>query len=157
MGSLRLLFGGMLAHAPFFMASSLIRRHSHGRQATLIRTSDGRAVFLLVERRGPRRGSTPTVRANHCYQHCVDFARQAAARPSHRLALVPCDAGAMLMHADNRGVDHLDRGIMGSRKCVYDSTPDASPPPPNESVVASGVRTEGRAKVLRNAKPRRCR
>ena len=46
------------------------------------------------------------------------------------------------MHADNRGVDHLDRGIMGSRKCVYDSTPDASPPPPNESVVAGGVRTK---------------
>ncbi|ODM80889.1 hypothetical protein A6X20_21040 [Bradyrhizobium elkanii] len=31
----------------------------------------------------------------------MDFARQAAAGPSHRLALVPCDAGSMLMHADN--------------------------------------------------------
>jgi hypothetical protein len=36
------------------------------------------------------------------------------------LALVPYDAGSMLMHADNGGIDHLD-GIMGSGKCVYDA------------------------------------
>jgi len=44
----------------------------------------------------------------------------------------------MLMHADYRGVDHLDTGIMGSRKCVYDA-PDTSPPPTDEAVVACGV------------------
>jgi hypothetical protein len=71
--------------------------------------------------------------------HRMDFARQAAAGPSHRLALVPCDAGSMLMHADNGGVDHLDSGIMGSGKCVYDAAPDTSPPPADEPVVASGV------------------
>jgi hypothetical protein len=27
----------------------------------------------------------------------------------------------MLMHANNRGVDHLDSGIMGSGKCAYDA------------------------------------
>ena len=27
----------------------------------------------------------------------------------------------MLMHVDNGGVDHLDSGIMGSGKCVYDA------------------------------------
>src|SRR5215470_10121345 len=69
----------------------------------------------------------------------MDFARQAAARPSHRLALIPCDAGSMLMDADNGGVDHLDSGIMGSGKCVYDAAPDTSPPPADEPVVASGV------------------
>ena len=57
--------------------------------------------------------------------HRMDFARQAAAGPSHRLALVPCDAGSMLMHADNGGVDHLDSGIMGSGKYVYDAAPGA--------------------------------
>jgi hypothetical protein len=36
------------------------------------------------------------------------------------LALVPRDAGSMLMHADNGRVDHLDSGIMSSGKCVYD-------------------------------------
>jgi hypothetical protein len=35
----------------------------------------------------------------------------------------------MLMHADNRGVDHLDGSIMGSGECVYDTTPHARSPP----------------------------
>src|SRR5258708_3173870 len=48
----------------------------------------------------------------------------------------------MLMHADNGGVDHLDSSIMGSGKCVYDAASDTSPPPPNEAVVACGVRTK---------------
>ena len=48
----------------------------------------------------------------------------------------------MLVHADNGGIDHLDSGIMGTGKCVYDSAPDTSPPPPDEAVVASGVRTK---------------
>jgi hypothetical protein len=46
------------------------------------------------------------------------------------------------MHADDRGINHLDSGIMGSGECVYDPTPHASPPPANEAVVASGVGTE---------------
>lgn len=46
------------------------------------------------------------------------------------------------MHADNRGVDHLDSGIVGSSKCVYDAAPDTSPPPTDEAVVACGVRTK---------------
>jgi hypothetical protein len=32
----------------------------------------------------------------------------------------------MLMQADNEGVDHLDSGIMGRCKCVYDAAPVAS-------------------------------
>jgi hypothetical protein len=56
--------------------------------------------------------------------HRMDFARQAAAGPSHRLALVPCDAGSMLMHADNRGLDHLDSGIMGSGERFSDAAPN---------------------------------
>src|ERR1700757_2279340 len=45
----------------------------------------------------------------------------------------------MLMHADNGGIDHLDSGILGSGKRVYDAAPDTSPPPLNEAVVARGV------------------
>src|SRR5436190_21832293 len=80
----------------------------------------------------------------------MDFARQAAARPSHRLTLIPCDAGSMLMDADNGGVDHLDSGIMGSGKCVYDAAPDTSPPPADEAVIAGRVR----AKMIRQIAPR---
>src|ERR1700756_1690035 len=47
----------------------------------------------------------------------------------------------MLMHADYRGVDHLDSGIVGSSKRVYDAAPDPSPPSTDEAVVACGVRT----------------
>ncbi|SCB56097.1 hypothetical protein GA0061098_10744 [Bradyrhizobium shewense] len=46
------------------------------------------------------------------------------------------------MHADNGGVDHLDSGIMGSGKRFYEAAPNTSPPPPNEPVVASRVRTK---------------
>src|SRR5262249_8732761 len=79
--------------------------------------------------------------------HRMDFARQAAAGPSHRLALVPCDAGSMLMHAGNGGVDDRGRGIMGSGKRFYDAAPDAGPPPPDEAVVASGVWPKRRRQI----------
>jgi hypothetical protein len=45
----------------------------------------------------------------------------------------------MLMHADYGGVDHLDSGIVGRGKCVYDEAPDTSSPPADEAVVARGV------------------
>jgi hypothetical protein len=51
------------------------------------------------------------------------------------------------MHADNRGVDHLDSGIVGSGKCVPDATPDTSPPPTGEAVVARGVWTKHLGKI----------
>ena len=46
------------------------------------------------------------------------------------------------MHADNGGVDHLHNRIMGGGKCIYDTVPDAGPPPTNEVVVTSGVWTK---------------
>src|SRR5580704_8725615 len=51
------------------------------------------------------------------------------------------------MHTDNRGVDHLDSGIMGSRKRIYDTAPDTSPPPTDEAVVARSVRTKHLGKI----------
>src|SRR5262249_50554954 len=59
----------------------------------------------------------------------------------------------MLMHTDNGGVDHLDSGIVGSGKCVYDAAPDTSPPPADETVIAGRVRTE----VVRQVTPWRPR
>ena len=53
------------------------------------------------------------------------------------------------MHTDNRGVDHLHCRIMGHGQCVHDPAPDTSPPPANEAVVASGIRTE----VIRQVAP----
>jgi hypothetical protein len=40
--------------------------------------------------------------------------------------MIACDAGSMLMQADNGDVDHLDSGVMSSGKCVYDPAPDPS-------------------------------
>src|SRR5262249_53789855 len=73
---------------------------------------------------------------------------------AHGLSSVPSDACTVLMHADDRRVDHLNRGIVGSGKRVHDPTPDAGPSPANEAVVASGVGTEVARKVTpRCARP----
>ena len=56
----------------------------------------------------------------------------------------------MLMHADNRGVDHLDSGIVSYGKCVDDAAPNTSPSPADETVVAGRVR----AKMIRQIAPR---
>jgi hypothetical protein len=56
----------------------------------------------------------------------------------------------MLVHTDNGGVDHLDSGIVGSGKRVYDAAPDTSAPPADETVIASRVR----AKMIRQIAPR---
>jgi len=53
------------------------------------------------------------------------------------------------MHADNRGVDHLDSRIVGGGKSIYDTAPDTSSPPANEAIVTGGVRTE----VVRQVAP----
>ena len=122
------------------MPTAIVARHpSRARQARDLPTPTTCSKLARAERHEPHRGLARPYRQTIAIDHCMDFARQAAARPSHRLALIPCDAGSMLMDADNGGVDHLDSGIMGSGKCVYDAAPDTSPPPADEPVVASGV------------------
>jgi hypothetical protein len=54
----------------------------------------------------------------------------------------------MLMHADNGGVDHLNSGIMGRGKCVYDAASDTSPSPADEPVAASGVWAKRRRQMV---------
>ena len=46
--------------------------------------------------------------------HCVNLARQAPSRATHILVIVVCDAGSVLVHAHDGGIDHLDSGIVGS-------------------------------------------
>ena len=43
----------------------------------------------------------------------------------------------MLVHADDRRIDHLHGRIMSGGQRLHDPVPDASPPPANEPIVAS--------------------
>jgi hypothetical protein len=45
----------------------------------------------------------------------------------------------MLMHADDRRVDHLYRSVVGASQRIHDPAPNASPPPANEAIVAGGI------------------
>ncbi len=87
--------------------------------------------------------------------HRMDFACQAAAGPSHRLALVSCDASSMLMYPDNGGIDHLDSGIVECGKRVYDAAPDTGPPPADETVVAGRVRAKTIRQIAHGAPDRK--
>lgn len=48
----------------------------------------------------------------------MNLAGQPAAGQSYRLSLVLGDARSVLMNADNRGVDDLDRRIVSSGECI---------------------------------------
>ncbi|SPP97855.1 conserved protein of unknown function [Bradyrhizobium vignae] len=63
------------------------------------------------------------------------------------MPLVLGDAPSVLMNANNRGVDHLDRRIVSSG---YDSAPDTRPARANKAVIAGSVR----AKMIRQIAPR---
>src|SRR5438552_13450821 len=58
------------------------------------------------------------------------------------MPFVPSNACTVLMHADNRRVDHLHGGVMSARQGVHYPGPYARSTPANEAVVGSGVRTE---------------
>ena len=49
------------------------------------------------------------------------------------------NAGSVLMHADDGCIDHLHRHVMTGGQRIHDPIPDASLPPTNEAVVASGA------------------
>jgi hypothetical protein len=44
--------------------------------------------------------------------NCMNLAGQAPSRPAHGLFCVPRDTGTVLMHADNRRIDHLHGCVM---------------------------------------------
>src|SRR4051812_34465480 len=55
----------------------------------------------------------------------------------------------MLMHANNRRVDHLHGGVVGPGESAHNPGPDAGASPANETVVAGRVGTE----VVRQVAP----
>jgi len=57
------------------------------------------------------------------------------------LLIVVCDAGSVLVHAHDGGIDHLHRRVMTGRQRIHDPIPNASPLPPNEAIVTSGAGT----------------
>ena len=56
----------------------------------------------------------------------VNLARKAASRPTQLLS-IGCDTGPMLMHAHDRCIDHLRRGIVNRGQRSHNLVPDASP------------------------------
>jgi len=75
--------------------------------------------------------------------HRVNFAGQAPSRATHILMIVVRDAGSVLVHAYDRGIDHLSRRVMTGGQRTHDLVPDAGPPPTNEAVVTGGAGTIG--------------
>jgi len=85
----------------------------------------------------------------------MDFAGQPAPGSSHGLLPVPDDGCTVLMHADNRCIDHLDSCIMGTSERIYDTAPHPGPPPANEAIVASGVGANASDRSRQGAPERR--
>ena len=71
--------------------------------------------------------------------HRVNLACQSPSRATHILLIVVRDAGSVLVHAHNRGIDHLHRRIMTGGQRIHDLIPDASLSPADEAIVAGGV------------------
>jgi hypothetical protein len=69
----------------------------------------------------------------------VDLGAGPPARPPHLLGSVAGDAGSVLVHTDDRRVDHLHGRIMGCGQGGHDLIPDACLAPANEAIVAGGV------------------
>src|SRR5450759_76935 len=83
----------------------------------------------------------------------MSLARQAPSRATHILVIAIRDAGSVLVHAHDGGIDHLHRRIMTGGQPIHDLVPDASPPPTHEPIVTGGAGTKG----LRQIAPWRTR
>ena len=59
------------------------------------------------------------------------------------MMIVVRDAGSVLVHAHDGGIDHLHRRIMTGGQRIDDLVPDASPPPAHEAIVTSRAGTIG--------------
>jgi hypothetical protein len=75
--------------------------------------------------------------------HRMNLARQAPLRATHILLIIVRDAGSVLVHAHDRGVDHLHRRVMTGSQRIHDPVPYASLPPTNETIIARGAGTIG--------------
>jgi hypothetical protein len=87
----------------------------------------------------------------------VNLTGQPAPWPAHRLSSVLSNAGTVLMHADDRGVDHLHGSVMGASQGVHDLAPDARSSPAKEASPSAcrgqpQVRFRGEADMNRPAR-----
>jgi hypothetical protein len=57
--------------------------------------------------------------------------------------IVVRDAGPVLVHAHDRGINHLHRRVMTGSQRIHDLVPDASLPPPNDAIVTGRAGTKG--------------
>ncbi len=73
----------------------------------------------------------------------VNLAGKPASRPAHIFFSVPRDTGSVLVHTHDGGIDHLHRRVMAGGQRIHDAVPDASLPPTNEAIIASGAGTIG--------------
>jgi len=154
-GLLRLLFGGMpcsLVDDEFSDPVGVLAMIGKQHRSTLGETD----VCRQADCREPAGRQREPDRQAIGIKHRMNLARQ----PAPWLSSVPSDACTVLMHADNRGVDHLDGCVMGSGKCVYDTTPHTGPPPANEAVLARCLGIERIRQIapwwLQIAGPRKC-
>jgi hypothetical protein len=154
-GSVRFRLGGMFGHAPYWLTSALIQSASNPRSASNI-APDFRPDSRVRTRRlscawpvvSARRTGSPLVSTT-----ALNLGRQSAARPAHQLFTVASNAGSVLVHAHDGGINHLHGRIMACGQCVHKLVPHASPTPANKSIVASGVGTKVAGKIA----PRRAR
>jgi hypothetical protein len=59
------------------------------------------------------------------------------------LVIVVRDAGSVLMHAYDGGIDHLHGRVMTGGQGIHDPVPYAGLPPTNEAIIASDAGTIG--------------
>ena len=61
--------------------------------------------------------------------------------------IVVRDAGSVLVHSYDGGIDRLNRRVVTGGQRTRDLVLDASPPPTNEAVVTGGAATIGLRQV----------
>ena len=82
--------------------------------------------MLRFQRRQQGEDKTVVVRLASCQRetnrqptgidNCMNLGRQSASRPAHQLLTVGCDARAVMVHADDRRINHLHSGHHGQRR-----------------------------------------
>ena len=73
----------------------------------------------------------------------LNLAGKAASRPARVFFSVPRDTGSVLVHTHDGGINHLHRRVTAGGQRIHDAVPDASLPPTNEAIIASGAGTIG--------------
>ena len=56
------------------------------------------------------------------------------------MVIVICDAGSVLVHPHDGGIDHLDRRVVARGQCIHDPVQDAGLPPTDKAIIASDAR-----------------